>query len=77
MVVTEFFAKKNGMVVIPQPPYSRDLAPADFFRFPKLKSTLKGRHFDSIADIEKNCTADLKKIPEAAFQAAFESWKKR
>ena len=76
MVVTEFFAK-NGMVVIPQPPYSPDLAPADFFLFPKLKSTLKGRRFDSIADIEKNCTADLKMIPKAAFQAAFESWKKR
>jgi hypothetical protein len=31
--------------VLPQPPYSPDLGPADFFLFPKLKSTLKGRWF--------------------------------
>jgi histone-lysine N-methyltransferase SETMAR len=33
---------KNESTVVPQPPYSPDLAPADFFLFPKLKSTPKG-----------------------------------
>jgi hypothetical protein len=28
-----------------QPPYSPDLAPCDFWLFPKLKSPLKGRRF--------------------------------
>ena len=28
---------KNNMTVIPHPPYSPDLAPCDFFLFPKLK----------------------------------------
>jgi transposase len=32
-VVTEYLTK-NGIVTIPQPPYSPDLAPADFFLFP-------------------------------------------
>jgi hypothetical protein len=36
------FLTKTGTTVIPQPSYSLDLAPADFFLFPKLKSTLKG-----------------------------------
>jgi hypothetical protein len=30
------------------------LAPADFFLFPKLKSTLKGRRFDAFDEIQKN-----------------------
>jgi hypothetical protein len=30
---------------LPHLPYSLGLAPADFFLFPKIKTTLKGRHF--------------------------------
>jgi len=33
------------------PPYYPDLAPADFFLFPKLKTTLKGRRFQTIDEI--------------------------
>jgi len=35
------FLAKHATTVLPQPPYSSDLAPVDFFLFPKLKSTLK------------------------------------
>jgi len=31
--------------VVPHPPYSPDLAPSDFWLFPKLKEMLKGQHF--------------------------------
>ena len=41
------FLAKNEMTVVPQPPYSPDLAPADFFMFSKLKSTVKGRCSDT------------------------------
>jgi hypothetical protein len=41
------FLEKNETTVEPQPHYSPDLAPADFFLFPKLKSILKGGHFDT------------------------------
>lgn len=34
--------------------YSADLAPADFYMFPKLKSSLKGKQFDSIVDMQAN-----------------------
>ena len=47
------FRAKNEATVVPQPPYSPDLAPADFFLFPELKSTLKGRHFDTFDEIQK------------------------
>jgi hypothetical protein len=36
------FLAKHKMAVIPHPPYSPDLAPCDFFLFPKMKLKLKG-----------------------------------
>ncbi|KAI6659865.1 Transposase [Oopsacas minuta] len=42
----DFFAE-NGIKLIPHPAYSPDLAPCDFFLFPKLKKKNKGVHFNS------------------------------
>jgi transposase len=67
------FFKKHETTVIPQPPYSPDLAPADFFLFPKLKSSLKGRRFQTVEETEENSTGDLRAIPQNTFQ----NWKKR
>jgi len=53
------FLAKNETTVVPQPPYSPDLAPADFFLFPKLKSTLKGCSFVTFDEIQKNLTKEL------------------
>jgi transposase len=50
-----------------QPPYPPDLAPADFFLFPKHKSTLKGRRFESIEAIKTNSLAHLRSIPKNSF----------
>jgi hypothetical protein len=49
--------------VLKYPPYSPDLAPNDFFLFPKIEEILKGRHFNSIDDIRSTTTAALKEIP--------------
>jgi hypothetical protein len=35
-------------------PYSHDLAPADFWLFPKLKRVLRGKHFSDIEDIKSS-----------------------
>jgi hypothetical protein len=40
------------MFVIPHPPYSPDLAPCDFFLFPKMKLKLEGCRFDTIEEIQ-------------------------
>jgi transposase len=61
---------------VPHPPYSPDLAPADFFLFPKLKSTLKGRRFQTIEEIQENAIRELRAITGSAFQEAFQQWKK-
>jgi histone-lysine N-methyltransferase SETMAR len=33
----------KGVKMVPHPPYSPDLAPADFFLFPKVKAELAGQ----------------------------------
>ena len=47
LAIRAFLAKKN-IPVFPHPPYSPDLAPCDFYLFPKLKSKLKGHHFGTM-----------------------------
>lgn len=71
------YCAKSETTVLPQPPYSPDLAPADFFLFPKLKSTLKGRRFDSIDAIKESSLEQLRAIPKEAYKSAFQSWKHR
>jgi hypothetical protein len=61
------FLTKTDITVIPQLPYLPDLAPADFFLFPKLKSTLKGRRSATIEEIKENSLRDLKAIPKQMF----------
>jgi len=68
------FLVKNEMIIVPQPPYSPDLAPADFFLYPKLKSTLKGRCFDTFDKIQKNSAKELFAIPKEAFQSWQKHW---
>jgi transposase len=75
-LVRDFLAK-HATTVLPQPPYYPDLAPADFFLFPKLKSTLKGRRFESIEAIKTNSLEHFRSIPKTAFQECFRTLKKR
>jgi hypothetical protein len=49
--VQQFLAAKN-MAVVPHPPYSPDLAPCDFFLFPRMKSNLKERRFQDVTEIQ-------------------------
>jgi hypothetical protein len=40
------------MAAIPHPPHLPDLAPCDFFLFPKVKLRLKGPRFDTVEEIQ-------------------------
>jgi len=70
------FLMKHETTVVPQPPYSPDLAPVDFFLFPKLKFSLKGRQFHMVEEREENSIWDLRAIPQNTFQDTFQNWKK-
>jgi hypothetical protein len=63
--------------VLPQPHNSPDLAPEDFFLFPKLKYTLKGRRFQTIQEITENWQTELSAIPKKAYQDCFQKWQRR
>ena len=74
--IRDFLAKKN-IPVLPHPPYSPDLAPCDFYFFPKLKSKLKGHHFGTMENIQKIVTVELNTLTENDFQYCYDKWKKR
>jgi len=52
------------------------LTPTEFFLFPKLKTSLKGRRFQTIEEIQKNAIKELRAITESAFQEALQQGKK-
>jgi len=70
------YLAKHQTAVVPHPPYSLVLAPADFFLFPKLKTTLKGCRFQTIEEIQENVIRELHVITDSSFQEAFQQWKK-
>ncbi|CAH2096444.1 unnamed protein product [Euphydryas editha] len=76
LILREFFTK-NSTNILPQPPYSPDAAPCDFWLFSKLKRPLRGNRFDSIEDIKRESLRSFKAIPEIDFNNCFEEWKKR
>jgi hypothetical protein len=74
--VREFLAR-HSIPVVPHPPYLPDLAPCDFFIFPRLKSTLKRKRFQDVEKVQLNTTRQLQAIPKQAYQTCIEYWKVR
>ena len=65
LLVLELLAKNNALVM-PQLPYSPDLAPG-FFLFPKLKRPMKGQRHATIEDIKTASKEELNKITKMIF----------
>ena len=66
---------KNKTVIMPQTPYSLDLAPPDFWLFPKLKTPMKGKCYATIEEIKERLKQELLAIPKSMFQKYFEGGK--
>jgi len=60
--------------VVPHPPYSPDLAPSDFWFFPKLKEILKGQHFSSEAKVEAPVCKWISSHSETFFMDGMNKW---
>jgi histone-lysine N-methyltransferase SETMAR len=71
------FLAKNSITKIDHPPYSPDLAPCDFWLFPKLKNALKGQRFADLSNIQRNVKMLLQGILENDFQDCFRQWHHR
>ena len=74
--VRQFLATKQ-VNILDHPPYSPDLAPCDYFLFPKLKGTIKGTRFEGVEDIKSNVTSFLKRITKEDFAECFQAWRRR
>ena len=61
------FLAQRKVTVLDLPPFSPDLAPADYILFRKVKSHLKGRLFDSISDLQKGVKITLNIIAKDDF----------
>ena len=57
----DFFAK-HQITQVTQTPYNPNLAPCNFWLFPKLKSPSKGKRFQTIDEIQENTTGKLMAI---------------
>jgi len=58
-------------------PYSPDLAPCDFFMFPRMKRDLKGKRFQNVEELREKMMEARKTITLQEFQNCFEQWKKQ
>ena len=65
------FLAKNQTPVVCQAPYSLDMAPCNFWLFPKLKR--KGKGFQTREDI-MTATVELNTIQKEAFLECFQQW---
>jgi hypothetical protein len=74
--VREFLAK-HSIPVVPHPPYPPVLTPCHFFLFPRLKTTLKGKRFQDVSEIQLNTTRQLQANSKQAYQTCIEKWKDR
>ena len=59
------------------PRYSPDLAPADFYIFPKMKENLRGQRFESEEDIILATKSALRELEKDTYVNAFNGWIRR
>ena len=57
-----------GIKTVPQPPYSLDLTPCDFWLFPKLR----GCRYETIEEMKETLTKVIDTITQEDFPGAFE-----
>ena len=57
-----------GIKTVPHPPYSLDLAPYDFWLFPKLR----GCHYERIEEMKEVVTKVIDMLTQEDFHGAFQ-----
>ena len=64
-----------GIETVPPLPYSPDLAPYDFWLFPKLKEKLRGCCNETIEEMKEAVTKVIDMLTQEAFQKLLERYK--
>ena len=65
------FLAKHQIAQVTQPPHNPDLVPCDFWLFPKIKSPLKWKRFQSLNEIQENTMGQLVVIETKDFADIF------
>ncbi len=58
--------------MLPHPPYSPDIAPCDFFLFPRMKSELAAMQIGILEELRVSVKAVLKSIPQEHYRASIQ-----
>ena len=66
IVITDYLTKM-GIKTVPHPPYSPDLAPCDFWLFPKLR----GCRYETIKEMKEAVTKVIDALTQEDFHGAF------
>ena len=61
-----------GIKAVSQPPYSQDLAPCDFWLFPKLKEKLRGFRYETLEEMKEAVTKLIDTLTQGDFHGAFQ-----
>ena len=70
ILVTDYLTKMD-IKTVPQPPYSRDLAPCDFWLFPKLR----GCRYETIKEMKEAVTKVIDTLTQEDFDGALQRYK--
>ena len=74
---TTDFLGQQDIQIIEHPPYSPDLAPADFFLFPRMKKIMRGTIYSDDEDVMKAVRRALAQVSKEGLLAAFQEWMRR
>ena len=61
-----------GIKTVPQPPYCSDVAPSDFWLFPKLKENLRGCRYETIEEMKEAVAKVIDMLTQDDFYGAFQ-----
>ena len=61
-----------GIKTVTHPPYSPDLAPCDFWLFPKPKEKLKGYRYETIEEMKEAVTKVIDTLTQKDFHGSFQ-----
>ena len=61
-----------GIKRLPQPPYSPDLAPCDFWLFPKLEEKLRGYRYETIEEMKEAVKKFIDMFTQEDFHVVFQ-----
>ncbi len=65
--------RDSDIQTLEHPPNSPDLAPCDYFVFPRLKNTLRGIRHPDVPAMQAAVASELKKIPKEEFATAIDA----